>query len=59
VLTSVQPEPNVGRHRGQPAAITAKKPSDLAVRCHDVVRIASRDRVGLLCPYIVDPGMGA
>ena len=51
VLTSVQLEPNVSHHRGQPATITAKKASGLAVRGHDVVRSASRDRAGILCPY--------
>jgi hypothetical protein len=56
ILTSVQFEPN---RSGQPAAFTAKKASGLAVRCDDVVRIASRDRAGLLRPHIVDPGMGA
>jgi hypothetical protein len=58
ILTIVQPEP-VSRRPGQPATITARKASGLAVRCHDVVRIASRDRAGLLCPYIVGSGMGA
>jgi hypothetical protein len=59
ILTIVQPEPDVSQHPGQPATITARKASGLAVRCHDVVRIASRDRVGLLCPYVVGSGMGA
>ena len=52
ILTSVQPEPNVSHHRGQPAAITAKKASGLAVRCHHVVRIAARDRTGILHPHV-------
>ena len=51
ILTSVQSEPNVSHHRGQPAAVTAKKASGLAVRGHARVRIASRDRTGILCPY--------
>jgi len=59
ILTSVQFEPYLSHHGGQPAAVTAKKASGLAVRCHDVVRIASRDRTGILCPRILDPGMGA
>jgi hypothetical protein len=59
ILTNVQPEPDVSQRPGRPATITARKASGLAVRCHDVVRIASRGRVGLLCPYIVGSGMGA
>ena len=59
ILIGVPLEPNVSHRRGQPATITAKKTRDLAVRRHDVVRIASRDRTGILCPRLVDPGVGA
>ena len=58
ILTSVQSEPNLSRHRSQPAIITAKKASGLAVRGHAGVRIASRDRTGILCPHDCCPAWG-
>jgi hypothetical protein len=56
-LTSVQLEPNLCCRSRQPATIIAKKATGLAIRCHDFMRSASRDRAGILCPYAV-AGMG-
>jgi hypothetical protein len=50
-LTCVQLEPNVSDYRSRPASIAAKKPRVLAVRSHADVRIASRDRTGILRPH--------
>jgi hypothetical protein len=48
ILTRVELEPNVS---GQPAIVTATKADGLAVRSHAGVRIASRDRTGILRPH--------